>query len=344
MSRSLPLVAPALFLAGAVAHLPAAERGAVVPWTTYEAEDMQGTHVTVLGPPAPSKDRASAPPWGVEVEASGRRCVRLDAVGSALQWTAKGSANGVVVRYSLPDAVDGRGRDSRLALYVNDQQVATLPVTSRYSWRYGAYPFRNDPHLGRPRCVFDEVRVAGLAIAPMDTLRIQRLDAELPCIIDLVDLEPVPAPLDAPAGALDVTGGAFKADPTGRADATAAFRACLAAAPAAGGAVWIPAGTFLISGDLDIPAGVALQGAGMWRTRLVGDPAQYNLPDKAGERKRVRLSGGGSGIHLADFAITGCLDYREDSEANDGLSGTFGSGSTHRAHLGRAHQDRSVDR
>ena len=324
-SRSALVIA--LLIAGAVIRMPAAERGAAVPWTTYEAEDMRGTQVTVLGPPAPARDRNAPLPSTVESEASGRRCVRLDAVGAALQWTAQGAANAVVVRYSLPDAADGGGLDSRLALFVNDRQVATLPVTSRCSWRYGGFPFRNDPHLGNPRNFFDEVRVKGLAIALGDTLRIERVDAQLPCTIDLVDLEPVPAPLPAPAGALDVTAAPFAADPSGRVDATAAFRACLAAA-GPGKAVWIPAGRFLISGDLDIPAGMTLQGAGMRHSTLVGDPAQYNLPDRGGERKRVRLNGGGSGIHVADFAILGCLDHREDSEANDGFSETFGTGST----------------
>jgi parallel beta-helix repeat protein len=44
--------------------------------------------------------------------------------------------------------------------------------------------------------------------------------------------------------------------------------------------------------------------------------------------RRVRLNGGGSDIHLADFAILGRLDYRSDTELNDGITGFFGLNST----------------
>ena len=44
--------------------------------------------------------------------------------------------------------------------------------------------------------------------------------------------------------------------------------------------------------------------------------------------RRVSLNGNGSNIHLADFAIIGRLNYRNDSEPNDGLGGSYGTGST----------------
>jgi len=61
----------------------------------------------------------------------------------------------------------------------------------------------------------------------------------------------------------------------------------------------------------------------MWHTTFVGDPNLYINPNR-----RVRFTGCGSNVHLADFAIIGRLDYRNDSEANDGLGGTFGTGSS----------------
>ena len=77
--------------------------GALVPWTTYEAEDMASTG-TCLGP--------GTKPNTVEWESSGRKCVRLAAAGQYLEFTAKAVANAMVVRYSLPDAPDGGGIDA----------------------------------------------------------------------------------------------------------------------------------------------------------------------------------------------------------------------------------------
>jgi hypothetical protein len=77
--------------------------GALVPWTTYEAEDMASTG-TCLGP--------GTKPNTVEWESSGRKCVRLAAAGQYLEFTAKAVANAMVVRYSLPDAPEGGGIDA----------------------------------------------------------------------------------------------------------------------------------------------------------------------------------------------------------------------------------------
>ena len=61
----------------------------------------------------------------------------------------------------------------------------------------------------------------------------------------------------------------------------------------------------------------------MWYTNLVGDPNLYT-----DQTRRVRVIGGGSNVHLADFAIQGKLNYRSDPEENDGLFGGYGTGST----------------
>ena len=62
----------------------------------------------------------------------------------------------------------------------------------------------------------------------------------------------------------------------------------------------------------------------MWYTTLVGNPSVYNSNASA----RVRFDGNGSNINLYDFAITGCLNYRNDSEANDGFQGFYGTNSS----------------
>ncbi len=90
-------------------------------------------------------------PGRVETESSGRKCVKLAAAGQSVEFTAREAANAIVLRYSVPDSQDGVGVDSTLSLYQNGKRVQRLPVTSRYSWLYGRYPFTNNPRAGTPR-------------------------------------------------------------------------------------------------------------------------------------------------------------------------------------------------
>jgi hypothetical protein len=295
-------------------HPAQAFRGADIPWTTYEAEDMTTTGTT-LGP--------KYNPYLVETESSGRKCVKLDTAGQFVEFIAQSPANAIVVRCSLPDAPGGGGINSTISLYQNGKFVRKLPVTSKYSWLYGRYPFTNNPKAGKPRNFYDEVRLKGLSIITGDVLRLQKdNDDTAPyCIIDLVDLENVPPPLTAPPNSLFVTD--FGANGKGEADDTTALRNCITAAKKQGKIVWVGAGTFKITGDINVPSGVIIQGAGMWHTTFVGDANLYTNANR-----RVRFNGRGSDIHLSDFAIIGNLDYRNDSEDNDGIGGTFGVDST----------------
>ena len=297
---------------------PAQEKsGAIIPWTTYEAEDMKTTGA-VLGP--------NYSPYRVETESSGQKCVKLSRKGQYVEFTSAGNDNSIVIRFSLPDSKDGSGTSATLALYKNGNLIQDYRISSRYAWLYGKYPFTNDPAAGTPRHFYDEMRVTGLTIAKGDVIRVQRDDQKEDdagyCIIDLVDLENVGAPLIEPANSLSVTDKSFRGIDTTD-DYTGAFRNCIAKARETGKTVWIPAGTYKITGDIILPANITVQGAGMWYTQLVGDETLYADPNR-----RVRLKGNGSNIHIADFAVIGKLTYRSDKEANDGIVGSYGTNST----------------
>jgi hypothetical protein len=279
--------------------------GADTPWTTYEAEAMRTTGA-VLGP--------RYDPYQVETESSGQKCVRLKAT-QYVEFTAVSGANALVVRYSLPDAPGGGGTSSNIEISINGKPVKSLVVTSRYSWLYGNYPFTNNPADGKPRCFYDEVRVKGLAIAAGDIVRLSKSGADaLACVIDLVDLEAVPPPLVAPATSISVLD--FGATGNGATDDTDALLRCVAAARSQGKIVWVPAGEYRLTHDIVLPSSTTIQGAGMWQTTFVGDSELYS--DAA---RRVRFTLKGSDIHLAAFAIVGKLNYRNDSEPNDGIVG-----------------------
>ncbi len=235
--------------------------------------------------------------------------------GNSWEFTAGAKANSLVVRYSLPDAEKGGGTGAQLDLYVNGARIRGLDLTSRYSWLYGAYPFSNDPAEGKPRNFYDELRVKGLKIGVGDVIRLQRGGSGAAyCIIDLVDLEGVPEPLSAPKNSLSILD--FGADPKGESDSTNALRSCIAEARKQGKTVWAPSGDFKVTGEILMPSSVTVQGAGMWHTTFVGDEALYG---QAARRVRFKLAG--RDIHLADFSIVGRLNYRNDSEPNDGIIG-----------------------
>lgn len=278
--------------------------GADVPWTTYEASAMKSTGV-VLGP--------KYDPNLVETESSGQKCVKLVGAGEYVEFKASSNANALVIRYSLPDSKEGGGTSTSLDLFVNGKRARVLELSSRYSWLYGGYPFSNKPSEGKPRNFFDELRVKDLVVAKDDVIRLQRVAQDSAyCIIDLVDLENVPAPLAAPANSLSILD--FGADQTGKIDATEALRRCVAEAQGHAKPVWVPAGNYKLTGEILVPSGVTIQGAGMWHTNFVGDELLYK---QAARRARFKLVG--EHIRLADFSITGKLDYRDDSEPNDGI-------------------------
>ncbi len=120
--------------------------------------------------------------------------------GQYVEFPAQAAANSIVVRYCLPDTTNGLGMDSTISLYTNGAFAQELPVTSKYSWLYGAYPWANDPSAGAPRNFYDEVRLKGLSINPGDLVRLQKgsNDTAFYYVIDLVDLENVAPPRSAP--------------------------------------------------------------------------------------------------------------------------------------------------
>ena len=293
----------------------AAAPGAAVPWMTYEAENMLVSGGTILGP--------SYNPVQIPTEASCRKCVQLSVTGQYIQFTNQSSANALVVRYCVPDTANGVGADYTLGLYTNGVLAARLPLTSRYSWLYGNYPFTNNPAAGSARNFFDEVRTNGLALAAGTVVRLQKdsVDTAAYYVIDLVDTENVAAPLAPPASSVSVT--TYGAVGDGVTDCTSAFQNCINATYGAGKSVWVPSGSYLITGTLNLPSSAQIYGAGMWYSRLVGSPALYT-----NSGRRINLNGNGSNIKLADFAIIGCLNYRIDTEGNDGLGGSYGTGSS----------------
>ncbi|MFF5229040.1 CBM35 domain-containing protein [Dactylosporangium sp. NPDC000521] len=285
-------------VAGAVAL---AARGATVAYTEYEAENGS-TNATTIGP-----DRAYLT---VAAEASGRRAVRLDNAGKYVQFTLTKPTNSLVVRASVPDNAAGTGTIANLAVYAGGAKVKDLPVSSTYSWVYGAYPYNNDPAGGEAHRFFDEFRTT-LPSYPAGTVLKLQNDGATPITVDLVDTEVVAPALTAPANALSIVDyGAV----SGGGDDTGAFNSAVAAARSQGRTLWLPAGTWDITSRINVD-NVTVRGAGMWHTTVRG------ANGKGG------FFATGPRVQLADFTIAGDVRYRDDTNFDAALEGNFGTGS-----------------
>ena len=278
--------------------------GASVPWTRYEAEDGQSNAT------APAASRVYLTP---ESEASGRRFVLLVKQGDHIDFTVRKPANGLVVRYSIPDTADGTGQDVTLSLVINGTVIRKLPLTSRLSWVYGDFPWTNDPNTGRAHGFFDEVRCVIPNVVAGDTvcLRVDAGDTAASYLIDFIELEAVAAPLPRPDNSLSIVD--FGGTAGDASDDATAFMNCVTAAKQQGKVVWIPAGDFVLDGTFKPLGGVDVRGAGMWHSCLRGTAPMFQ--------------GTGEPIRMSDLAIFGVVNRRNDSSPDNAFNGNLGDGT-----------------
>ncbi|MFD3761103.1 carbohydrate-binding protein [Streptomyces sp. NPDC058622] len=283
-----------------------AARGATLPYTAYEAE-AGSTNASVTAADRTYKTLSS--------EASGRRAVVLDQTGEYVQFTLAKAANAVTVRYSIPDNAAGTGTNATLSLYADGTHARDLALTSKYSWVYGAYPYGNDPSQGEAHRFFDETRTLTGSFPAGTVLRFQKDagDTAASYAIDLVETETAPDAAAMPAGFLSATTLGATADDGS--DDTGALNAALSTATAQGKGLWLPAGTYDVSGHVNL-TGAVLRGAGEWHTTL------------RGKNGKGGLFGRGGTSTVQDLTISGEADHRDDGNTDAAVEGDFGAGST----------------
>jgi alpha-1,3-glucanase-like protein/F5/8 type C domain-containing protein/CARDB protein/ASPM-SPD-2-Hydin domain-containing protein len=270
-------------------------RGANVPWDEYEAEAGSFTGTLETGTWAEGT---------LSGEASGRKAVTLTGAAQSVQWTSRVNANSLVVRYSVPD-----GTANSLDVFVgtNPTAVARIAVSGDFAWLYSgrtnadlhaAQNVRDAAHPDQHH-MYDEgnalLSATGAAtIHPGDVVRLQPVNASPAITVDFADLELVAAPLTAPANYVTVTGL------TQNDIQTAISSAVSGAKPG----IFLPPGTYQMNNIITLPAGLAVQGAGMWHTKLV----------TAGGTKNTSwgFQVGGNGCTFQDFAMFGSYDTRVD--------------------------------
>jgi hypothetical protein len=283
--------------------------GARLEFTEYEAENGT-TNGKIVGPDRTFSALAS--------EASGRRAVLLRASSDFVEFTLAAPANALTVRYAVPAGPDGEPIDARLAVFADGRQITSLPVTSRYGWFYGRYPFTKHPADGNGHHFFDHSRILLDRVLPPGTIvRLASDPTKRPpwCAIDLTDFEMVPAPLKRPENSLSVAD--FGADGSGKLDSREAFSRAIAAASRSGRAVWVPPGHFRLDGHVQVDR-VEIAGAGSWYSILQGDGIGLYGHDAPAASQAVTIR---------DLAIVGEVNDRDDRKALAGIGGALGGGS-----------------
>jgi hypothetical protein len=262
------------------------------PYKRYEADLGTLTNATVTAKSYKQADLQS--------EASDQICVNMTTANASVEWTVNEAADGLVVRYSVPD-----GQSAMIGIYSNGTKVTTLTLTSNWSWEYLSTN-GNTNNIGvvnaNPKMRFDEVRVKLASKIPLNgKLKIIRETGSLN--IDFVELEPVPIAITAPAGAVTYSG-------TG-----STLQAFIDANP--GKIIFLSAGVYNIGTKLWFGNNnTKLQGAGMWYSQL---NFTYATKTEGG------LYADAQNIGFSDLYVTTVRNSRTNSYK--GINGVFTSGS-----------------
>jgi Right handed beta helix region/Carbohydrate binding module (family 35)/Carbohydrate binding module (family 6) len=280
-----------------------ADQGATLPYTEFRAADASTTGAKL----AASRSYPSP-----AAESTGRSAVQLTATGQYVQVTLDRPANAVVVRYSIPDGSGGR----TLSLYAGGTRVTGLAVTDKYSWLYGdGYNDTNTADTTTGHHFYDEVRyLSPTTWAKGTVLKLQKdaVDTASVYTVDVVDTELVDAAYAMPAGY--VSAATLGVTPGG--DVTAALTSAAATAAGQGKGLFLPAGTYAVSGRVNL-SGVSLRGAGEWRTVV-----QSTAENGAGG-----LYATGGRTQIADLTLAGDQTFRNNNQGAAAIEGAFAAGS-----------------
>lgn len=237
----------------------------------------------------------------LQSEASDQICVNMSASNAAVQWTLTEAADGLVIRYSVPD-----GQSGTIGVYNGSTKITTLTLTSTWSWEYlwsNGNPNNNGITNQNPRMRFDEVRYKLPSKIPVSgTLRLVRETGNIH--LDFAEMETIPAAVTAPSGSVTYTGNG--SDLQTFIDANG------------GKKIFVPSGVFNVNRELYFgSANTSLIGAGMWYT-------QINFTNTSSGNGGLRANA--SNISFSDLYLT--TNSASRSNSYKAINGVFTSGST----------------
>ena len=262
----------------------------------------------------------------VQNEASHRMAAQLIDKGDYVEWTCRSDADGILIRFSLPDSDDGKGTKGNISLQVGDEKVADICLDSYHAWQYkdyrigdGAwYLWNNDGPERFPRMKYDEYRLLlNKKILKGQKFSLVKADEnQIPYIIDFVELEDVPAPLEY-------------------SDINAENKVCYDPSECSldqfiasngGKTIFIPKGRYNVSSKIVMPAdSTKIIGAGVWHTEIYFDAS---LEDRTVIYDRGFFSDGKSSCELANMYVgtnneRRYVDYQSGGDVGMGIGGSW---------------------
>ncbi|MES2432070.1 MAG: hypothetical protein V4556_14135 [Bacteroidota bacterium] len=237
----------------------------------------------------------------LQSEASDQVCVNMTAANAAVEWTMIEAADGLVIRYSIPN-----GETDVIGVYVDNVRITGITLTTTWSWESlwnNANPNNGGVSNKNPKMRFDEVRYKlPNKIAVGGKLKLVRESGNV--YIDFAELEPVPAAITAPVGAAVYSGNGSDLQSFINSNG--------------GKTIYLPTGVYNINNLIQFTtAHTKLQGAGMWYT-------QMNFTN--GTTNNGGLWGYASNISYDGLYLTTTNASRSNSYK--GLNGVYTSGST----------------
>ena len=292
--EKLPTIYSVAFLLLLTVFTTKAQRGYYdAPYLRYEADSAALINASVTSSSFAQTDLQS--------EASDQVCVDLTMVGASVEWEVKKAANGLVLRYSVPDK-----ESAVINVYVDDVLVDTLSLTSYYSWEYlwsNGNPNNTGVKNQNPRMRFDEVRlILTNKVAAGGKIRLEN-KAGNPHI-DFIELEEMEEEvLSAPA---DVTYTGDGSDLQDFIDRNG------------GKTIYLPKGKYEVDREIYFGVnGTSLKGAGMWYT-------QIHFTNEAARRGGLRANA--EAISFSGLYLTTVRNSRSDSYK--AINGVYTTGST----------------
>ena len=217
---------------------------------------------------------ASANQQDVQSEASNQIALELCLQNSYVEWINNVAADGLTIRFSLPDGENGFGTKGTLALYVKNIFVQNINLDSYWAWQWfrkndsNKYPDNIPAETSFPRMRFDDMHIKLDEKIPAGaTFRLVKTDTNSsPYIIDFIELEAVPKPISfesvSDINKVRFDGGNLESFIENNGGKT----------------IYIPAGKHNVSRRIYIRTdNTKLIGAGMWYSEIFFDAESDNI-------------------------------------------------------------------
>ena len=171
------------------------------PYLRYEAEPGRcTTDGTFLEP------LASYTQQPLHAEASNEAALTLKKAGEFVEWNVDEAANGLTVRFSVPDSEKGNGQKADIKVLIDGKEAGTLTLNSYWSWQYTDIANTPEKYSDRKpganrfaRMRFDEATMLLKEYATKGSkIRLEKAaDDGIDITIDFIELEDAGQPLTA---------------------------------------------------------------------------------------------------------------------------------------------------